>query len=81
MSNISMLHVKKLCYIYPEKEGFMSEQKNRIGKKGGAREIAKQLSEIRKKPISNEVLQIVEEIGDARKKQEKKIAKSGDVEI
>ena len=59
----------------------MTEQKIRIGKKGGAREIARKLAEIRKKPISNETLKIVEEISEERKKQNKKIAKSNDMEI
>lgn len=60
----------------------MSEQKPKIGKKGGAREVAKMLTEIRKKPISREVLQIVEESNELRKKQDKKVAKpSGEAEI
>ena len=60
----------------------MSEQRPRIGKKGGAKEIAKKLTEIRRKPISKEILDIVAEISERNKKnQPKKIAKSGDAEI
>lgn len=60
----------------------MSEQKPKIGKKGGAKEIAKKLSELRRKPISREILDIVAEISERNKKrQPKKIAKSDDAEI
>lgn len=60
----------------------MSEQKPKIGKKGGAREVAKMLTDIRKKPISKKVLQILEESNDVEKEQHKKVAKSsGEAEI
>lgn len=60
----------------------MSDQKLKIGQKGGAKEVAKKLSEIRKKPISKAILDIVSEI-DQRKKEnpKKKIAKSENAEI
>lgn len=54
----------------------MSEQKPRIGKKGAAREIAKKLSELRRKPISKGVLDIVEEMSERTQNRKKKIAKS-----
>ncbi|MES2768570.1 MAG: hypothetical protein V4596_05425 [Bdellovibrionota bacterium] len=60
----------------------MSEQKPRIGKKGGAKEIAKKLTEIRRKPISKEIFDIVTEISERnRKSDNKKIAKSEDAEL
>ena len=42
----------------------MSEQKPRIGKKGAGRRIAQELSNIRRKPISKEILEIVDEISE-----------------
>jgi len=59
----------------------MSEQKPKIGKKGAGREIAKKLSEMRRKPISQKILNIVNEISEREQKSQKKIAKSTDVEI
>ena len=59
----------------------MSEQKLKIGKKGAGREIAKKLSEMRRKPISQKILNIVNEISEREQKNQKKIAKSTDVEI
>ena len=59
----------------------MSEQKPKIGKKGAGREIAKKLSEMRRKPISQKILNIVNEISEREQKNQKKIAKSTDVEI
>lgn len=58
----------------------MSEQKPRIGKKGAGREVAKALSEIRKKPISEKILNIVEEISEDEKKRDKKVATPPDAE-
>ena len=52
----------------------MSEQKPKIGKKGTIREIAKQLTELRKKPISKKVFDIVEE-NYRRGEKNKKVAK------
>ena len=50
--------------------------------KGGAKEVAKKLSEIRRKPISKEVLKIVSDISQRNKEnQQKKIAKPDDVEV
>jgi len=62
----------------------MSEQKPRIGKKGAGREIAKKLSELRRKPLSQKILNIVNEISEReqnKQKDEKKIAKPTDAEI
>lgn len=61
----------------------MSEQKPKIGKKGGARGVAKMLTEIRRKPVSKKVLQIIEESDKASKQQQdKKVAKPyGEAEI
>lgn len=52
----------------------MSEQKPRIGKKGAGRRIAQKLSEIRRKPISKEILEIVDEVSQRNKKGDKKVA-------
>lgn len=59
----------------------MSEQKPKIGQKGAGREIAKKLSDMRRKPISQKILNIVNEISEREQKNQKKIAKSTDVEI
>ncbi len=59
----------------------MSEQKPKIGKKGAGREIAKKLSEMRRKPLSQKILNIVNEISEREQKNQKKIAKSTDAEI
>lgn len=62
----------------------MSEQKPKIGKKGAGREIAKKLSEMRHKPLSEKILNIVNEISEReqqRQKNEKKIAQSTDAEV
>lgn len=59
----------------------MSEQKPKIGKKGAIREIAKQLTELRKKPLSKKVFDIVEENFE-RTQKNKKVAKPvGDLEV
>lgn len=62
----------------------MSEQKPKIGQKGAGREIAKKLSEMRRKPLSQKILNIVGEISEReqkKQKDEKKIAKNRDSEI
>ena len=62
----------------------MSEQKPKIGKKGAGREIAKKLSEMRRKPLSQKIFNIVNEISEReqqKQKNEKKIAKPKDAEI
>ncbi len=59
----------------------MSEQKPKLGKKGAGREIAKKLSEMRRKPLSQKILNIVNEISEREQKNQKKIAKSIDAEI
>ncbi len=48
----------------------MSEQKPNIGKKGAGREIAKKLSEARRKPISKELINIVNEISEREQKKQ-----------
>ena len=40
----------------------MSEQKPKLGKKGALKEVAKKLTELRKKPLSKKVFDIVQEI-------------------
>lgn len=62
----------------------MSEQKPKIGIKGAGREIAKKLSEMRRKPLSKKILDIVNEISEREKsdqKSDKKIAKPTGAEI
>ena len=62
----------------------MSEQKPKIGKKGVGREIAKKLSEMRRKPLLQKIFNIVNEISEReqqKQKNEKKIAKPKDAEI
>lgn len=50
----------------------MNEKKLRIGKKGGAKKIAKEFAKIRKAPLSKDVFTIIEE---HHKKDSKKPAK------
>lgn len=45
----------------------------KIGKKGAIKEVAKKLSELRKKPISKDVFEIVKE--NAKQDKNKKVAK------
>ncbi|MFZ3229023.1 MAG: hypothetical protein WA160_02370 [Pseudobdellovibrio sp.] len=47
----------------------------KIGKKGGAKRIASELTKIRKTPISKEVLEIVENFNKNNKQTDKKSAK------
>lgn len=58
----------------------MSEQKPKIGKKGAIREIAKQLTELRKKPLSKKVFEIVEENYERNQKNKKVAKPNGDLE-
>jgi hypothetical protein len=60
----------------------MTNQANRIGKKGGARRVAEEFAKIRKEPTPKEAFKIVEE----NKKREmdqplKKSARPQDIEI
>ncbi len=59
----------------------MSEEKPKIGQKNAGREIAKKLNELRRRPISNKILNVVNEISEREKRGKKKIAKPNDVEI
>ncbi len=59
----------------------MSEQTPKIGKKNAGREITKKLSEARRKPMSKELVDIVNEISEREQKKQKKIAAPTDVEI
>lgn len=52
----------------------MSEQKLKLGKKGALQKISKQLTELRKKPLSKKILEIVQENYE-RNQQNKKLAK------
>lgn len=59
----------------------MSEQKTKLGKKGAIHEIAKKLTELREKPVSPKVHEIVRENYERNQKDNKKVAKqSGDLE-
>lgn len=60
----------------------MSEQKPKVGKKGAIQKIAKELAELRNKPISSKVHDIVRENFERAQKQDKRAAKSsGDLEV
>lgn len=61
----------------------MTAHKPKIGKKGGLNEVAKKLAALRKRPVSQEVLEIVDEnFRRIQKQKDKRAAKSsGDVEI
>lgn len=52
----------------------MKEQKNRIGKTGGAKRVAQELTNIRKTPLSKKVYDIVDE-NQRRQNPDKKSAK------
>ena len=59
----------------------MTEQKAKIGKKVAIHDIAKKLTELRQKPISSRVHDIVRESYERTQKDNKKVAKpSGDLE-
>lgn len=81
MRNIKGLQNQKPCYITLKQELIMSEQKPKIGQKGAGREITKKLSEARRKPLSKELTDIVNEISEREQKKQKKIAKPKDAEI
>lgn len=57
----------------------MSEQKPRIGKKDAGRRIAKELSDNRRKPMSQKILDIINEISERERQNQKKSARSPDV--
>lgn len=58
----------------------MTEQRSKIGKKGALKEVAKKLTELRKKPLSKKVFEIVQENYE-RNQTNKKVAKpTGDIE-
>ncbi len=59
----------------------MSEQKPKLGKKGAIREIAKQLTELRKKPLSKKVFEIVEENFERNQKNRKVAKPTGDLGV
>ena len=59
----------------------MTNQSHRIGKKGGARRVADEISKIRKAPISKEVFSILDENKRRQDQPLKKSARSRDVEI
>ncbi len=58
----------------------MSEYIQLNYKKGAGRRIAKIISEIRKQPLSDKLLKILEEISEDEKKRQKKVAKTRDAE-
>lgn len=47
----------------------MSEQKPKIGQKGAGREISKKISKLRSKPISKELINIINEISERELKK------------
>ncbi len=49
----------------------MSEQKPKTGQKGAGREITKKLSDARRKPISKELINIVNEISEREQNKHK----------
>ncbi len=53
----------------------------KIGKKGGAKRIASELTKIRRTPISNEVFEIVENFNKNNKQTDKKSAKPTDLGV
>lgn len=53
----------------------MSEQKPKLGQKGAIREIAKEMTEIRKSPLSPKVHDVVRENAERTRKNDKKTAK------
>lgn len=58
----------------------MSNSTPKIGKKGAIKDVAKKLTELRKKPLSGRVFEIVKE--DAERRRNKKVAKAPkDIEI
>lgn len=59
----------------------MSEQKPKLGKKGAIREIAKQLTELRKKPLSKKVFEIIQENFEQNEKNKKVAKPNGDLEV
>lgn len=58
----------------------MSEQIPRVGKKDAGRRIAKKLSDNRRKPVSRKILDIVDEISERERQNQKKSATSRDAE-
>lgn len=59
----------------------MSEQKYKIGKKGAIREVAKQLTDLRKKPLSKKIFEIVEENFERNQKNKKAAKPIGDLGV
>lgn len=58
----------------------MSEQQIKIGKKDAGRRIAEKLSEFRRRPPSQKIMNIVSEISEREKNKFKKIAKPPELE-
>ncbi len=54
----------------------MTEQQPKIGLKGAGRKITKKLSETRRKPLSKELMNIVNEISEREQKKLRKITHS-----
>lgn len=73
---------KLISEVYYLKIGVrMTEQKPQIGKKGAGRKIAKKLGENRRKPVSQKILDIVNEISERERQNQKKTAKSPEAEL
>lgn len=54
----------------------MSEQKPKLGRKGAIRDIAKELTKLRKSPLSPRVHDIVRENDERTRKKDRRTAKS-----
>ncbi len=59
----------------------MSEYIQLNYKKGAGRRIAKIISEIRKQPLSDKLLKIIDEISEVEKKRLKKVARQNNVGV
>ncbi len=66
-----MLEIDNPCCIGPEQEFFMSGQKPKLGQKGAIREIAKELTELRKSPLSPKTYDVVRESYEQARKDDK----------
>ena len=58
----------------------MSEQKIKYGKKGALKDVAKKLTELRKKPLSKKVFEIVQENFNQNQTNKKVAKPAGDLE-
>lgn len=59
----------------------MSEQKPKLGKKGALKEVTKKLTELRKKPLSKKLFEIVQENYERNQTNNKVAKPTGDLEV